>query len=127
VDGEQVIVGGPDGRAGTVLPPVAGPGPSGSGIDGTNGTDGATRVSLNGASAQQLESLPGVGPVLAQKILEWRGEHGRFRSVDELRQVSGIGEVKFAALKSRVTLGAGRARRARCRLRRSICGSLAVR
>lgn len=95
-DGEQVIVGGPPGVGGTVLP--AGPG------GGLQGGAGHGVVSLNSATQEQLESLPGVGPVLAQKILDWRAAHGRFRSVDDLRQVSGIGEAKFAALRPRVSL-----------------------
>jgi competence protein ComEA len=97
-DGEQIIVGGPPGSGGTVLAPQPGTAPG----EGSAGS--SAPVSLNSATQEQLESLPGVGPVLAQKILDWRTEHGRFSSVDELRQVPGIGEVKFAALKSRVTL-----------------------
>lgn len=97
-DGEQIIVGGPPGSGGTVLAPQPGTAP------GEGGAGSSGPVSLNSATQEQLESLPGVGPVLAQKILDWRTEHGRFSSVDELRQVPGIGEVKFAALKSRVTL-----------------------
>lgn len=96
-DGEQIIVGGPPGSGGTVIPPPPG------GVPGAAGGSSAP-VPLNSATQEQLESLPGVGPVLAQKILDWRNEHGRFTSVDELRQVSGIGEVKFAALKPRVTV-----------------------
>lgn len=46
--------------------------------------------------------LPGVGPVLAQRIVDWRTEHGRFPTVDELREVSGIGAKKFADLRDRV-------------------------
>jgi competence protein ComEA len=51
-----------------------------------------------------LEELPGVGPVLAQRIVDWRTEHGRFTSVDELAEVSGIGEKMFAALQDKVTV-----------------------
>ena len=55
-------------------------------------------LSLNSATAAELESLPGVGPVLAGRILDWRMRHGRFSSVEELREVSGIGEKLFATL-----------------------------
>jgi competence protein ComEA len=52
----------------------------------------------------QLDGLPGVGPVLAQRILDWRIAHGRFESVDQLRAVTGIGESKFADLRALVTV-----------------------
>ena len=61
-------------------------------------------LNLNTATAAQFEELPGVGPVLAQRIVDWRTEHGRFTSVDELGEVSGIGEKIFAQLQSRVTV-----------------------
>jgi competence protein ComEA len=87
-DGEQILVGvgGP--------PPVAGT-PVGPGVTGG-------QVDLNTATAAQLEELPGVGPVLAQRIVDWRTEHGRFSSVDELQEVSGVGEKKFADLRPHV-------------------------
>ena len=53
---------------------------------------------------QTLDGLPGVGPVLAQRILDWRSEHGRFTSVDELGEVSGIGDKLMSQLRPRVTL-----------------------
>jgi competence protein ComEA len=59
-------------------------------------------VDLNTATLEQLESLPGVGPVLAQRIIDWRTANGRFSTVDELREVGGIGERKFADLAPRV-------------------------
>ena len=78
VDGEQVLVG--------VTPPP-----------GTGGA-AAGRVNLNTATAAQLETLPGVGPVLAARIVEWRDGHGGFRSVSQLQQVPGIGPAKYAEL-----------------------------
>ncbi|MFE4600407.1 helix-hairpin-helix domain-containing protein [Kitasatospora indigofera] len=84
-DGEQVLVGGPP------PPPATGP---------------TTRspVSLNRATTEQLDALPGVGPTLAQRIVAYREAHGGFRSLDQLRQVSGIGERTYAELKPLLTL-----------------------
>ncbi|MEZ0072205.1 helix-hairpin-helix domain-containing protein [Planotetraspora sp. GP83] len=88
VDGEQIVVGAPA----TSTPgggQVAGP------------VEGGV-LNLNTATAEQLNGLPGVGDVLAQRIVEFREAHGGFRSVDQLREVSGIGQRKFAELKDRV-------------------------
>ncbi|MFF7173747.1 helix-hairpin-helix domain-containing protein [Streptomyces pseudovenezuelae] len=93
VDGEQVVVGGPPAPA-----PVAGTGSSVTG--GPIGT--AAPVSLNTATVDQLDTLPGVGPVLAQHIVDYRTQHGGFRSVDELREVNGIGDRRFADLRNLV-------------------------
>ncbi|MFJ8051248.1 helix-hairpin-helix domain-containing protein [Streptomyces luteogriseus] len=97
VDGEQVIVGGP---APVPAPGVGGgsaPGGPGGGVAGP-----AAPVSLNTATADQLDTLPGVGPVLAQHIIDYRTQHGGFRSVDELREVNGIGDRRFADLRTLV-------------------------
>jgi competence protein ComEA len=92
-DGEQVLIG---------LPPAAGPPAAGTGSGtGTPGT--AEPVDLNTATAAQLDGLPGVGPVLAQRIVDWRTEHGRFGTVDDLSKVSGIGDAKLADLRPLVT------------------------
>ncbi|GHA44859.1 ComEA family DNA-binding protein [Streptomyces anthocyanicus] len=94
VDGEQVIVGAPA----PVPRPGAGPAP-----DGPTGVAGpAAPVSLSTATTDQLDTLPGVGPVLAQHIIDYRTQHGGFRSVDELREVNGIGERRFADLRDLV-------------------------
>jgi competence protein ComEA len=91
VDGEQVLVG-----AAAATPAAPGGGTAGR----PAGTGG--QLDLNAATVEQLQALPGVGPVLAQRIVDWRTEHGRFSTVDELREVSGIGAKKFADLKDRV-------------------------
>lgn len=63
------------------------------------------KINLNTASAQQLsEGLNGVGEVMAKRIVEYREAHGRFRSVDDLKNVSGIGEKIFQKLKDQVTV-----------------------
>lgn len=90
VDGEQILVGV------NATPAVSGPaGPPGA-------TTPGAPVDLNAATAEQLDGLPGVGPVLAQRIVDYRTQHGGFRSVAELRDVSGIGDAKFADLKALV-------------------------
>jgi competence protein ComEA len=61
-------------------------------------------VDLNSATIEQLETLPGVGPVLAQHILDWRAAHGRFASVAQLDDVPGVGDAKLAALKPLVAV-----------------------
>jgi competence protein ComEA len=94
-DGQQVIV--PRrGAAGAVAGAVGGSGASAGGAPGAP-------VSLSSASAQQLDSLDGIGPTLAQRIVQYRQAHGGFRSVDELRQVQGIGEKRMAALRKALT------------------------
>ncbi|WP_256333526.1 ComEA family DNA-binding protein [Streptomyces sp. cf386] len=95
VDGEQVIVGAP------AAVPGAAPG-TGSGAAAVAGAGPAAPVSLNTATVDQLDTLPGVGPVLAQHILDYRTQHGGFRSVDELQEVNGIGARRFADLRNLV-------------------------
>lgn len=74
---------------------------TGSGAAGAAGASPGP-VSLSQATAAQLESLDGIGPALAQRIVQYRQAHGGFRSIDELRQVQGIGEKRFEALKKSV-------------------------
>jgi competence protein ComEA len=59
-------------------------------------------VNLNTATLEQLDELPGVGPATAQKIVDYRQEHGGFGSVEELGQVPGIGDVRLASLRDKV-------------------------
>ncbi|MEU3192514.1 ComEA family DNA-binding protein [Streptomyces sp. NPDC006992] len=99
VDGEQIVVGEP-GRSRTAGSAAPSGGTSGSGSAG--GPSGAM-VSLNSATREQLETLPGVGPVLAQHIVDYRTQHGGFRSVDQLKEVNGIGEKRFADIQPQVT------------------------
>ncbi|GAA2538172.1 hypothetical protein GCM10010423_39620 [Streptomyces levis] len=110
VDGEQVIVGGaaPFAGAGAAAGAGAGAGSAGStgSVGGVGGASGGAMagapVSLNTATLDQLDTLPGVGPVLAQHIVDYRTQHGGFRSVDELREVNGIGDRRFADLRNLV-------------------------
>jgi competence protein ComEA len=93
VDGERVYVA----RKGEVPPPVAGAG----GVSAGTGVPPGP-IDLNTATAEQLDALPGIGPSTAEAILSYRKEKGRFRSVDELLEVRGIGEAKLASLRSKV-------------------------
>jgi competence protein ComEA len=61
-------------------------------------------VSLNTATAEQLDELEGIGPATAEKILDWRKQHGGFGSVDDLKQISGIGPKRFESLKDKVRM-----------------------
>lgn len=60
------------------------------------------KLDINTATQQQLQMLPGVGEVLAQRIIDYRKENGDFRTIEELMNVSGIGEAKFSAIKPRI-------------------------
>jgi competence protein ComEA len=94
VDGEQLWVG--------RRPPATAVGPTSS----SGGTSSAATgpVNLNTATLEQLDALPGIGPVLAQRILDWRSAHGTFTSIDQLKDVSGIGDATFADLENLVTV-----------------------
>jgi len=97
VDGEQIVVG-------VRVPVLVGaPPPSGSGLPGsgygTTTTPAIERVQLNTATSEQLDTLPGIGPVTAQAILQWRADNGPFTSVDELLEVSGIGDATLGDIR----------------------------
>jgi competence protein ComEA len=91
VDGTQIVV-----PART--PTGSAPGPAGAGTAAP-----AAKVSLGTATAEQLDALPGIGPVTAQKIIDWRTTHGPFRSVDALDDVPGIGPARIEQLRELVT------------------------
>ncbi|MFI9200411.1 helix-hairpin-helix domain-containing protein [Streptomyces sp. NPDC053048] len=103
MDGEQIVVG---------LPAPSAPVGSSNGVGGASNSalgvsqepggpvqGSAGPLSLNSATLEQLDGLPGVGPVLAQHILDYRAQHGGFRSVSDLRHVNGIGARRFTDLK----------------------------
>ncbi|HEX5922794.1 MAG TPA: ComEA family DNA-binding protein [Baekduia sp.] len=103
-DGQQVVVprraaAGGSGAA------AAGSGPGGAAAGGgAAGAAPSAPINLNSATAEQLDTLDGVGPATVQKILEYRTQHGGFASLDDLAQVSGIGPKKLEALKTQVTV-----------------------
>jgi competence protein ComEA len=109
VDGEQVLVPRPgqpvealDGTTGSV--PLAPGGPGHGGFAGSGNGRPVQLVDVNTATLAELDTLPGVGPVLAQRILDWRAENGRFTVVDELGEVSGIGDAVLARLRPLVRM-----------------------
>jgi competence protein ComEA len=84
-DGQQVVV-----------PPRAA-----AGAPGASGASGP--ISLSTATLEQLDALDGVGPGLAQKIIDYRTQHGGFRSVDELGEVPGIGDKRLESLRAQLS------------------------
>jgi competence protein ComEA len=98
-DGEQLLVL----RAGEEPPPpVAGGAPTPEGADPAVGSG---LVDLNAASSEQLQTLPGIGPAIAGRIVQHREQHGPFRTPGDLRDVSGIGEKRFQDLAALITVG----------------------
>jgi competence protein ComEA len=97
-DGQQVVVP----AAGAV--PVAGAAGARAGPGSAGAVPGApgVKLSLAAATVDQLDELDGIGPTLAGRIIEYRDAHGGFRSVEELRDVDGIGEKRFASLREAV-------------------------
>ena len=104
-DGEQLAV------------PLLGQAPAAAGTDASGGGSGGTGagagrgaapadglVHLNSATAADLDTLPRIGPALAERILDWRDSNGPFTSVEQLREISGIGDATFAGLVDLVAL-----------------------
>ncbi len=98
VDGEQLVV-----TAVGQAPPPLPSGSTGTGI-GTGGASPDGLVHLNTADVVALDTLPRIGPALAQRIIDWRETNGPFTSVDQLLEVAGIGDAVFSGLADRVTL-----------------------
>jgi competence protein ComEA len=94
-DGQQVIVP----LRGAAAAAVGSTAPSGLPASAAPpGSAGVPKLSLGAATVEQLDQVDGIGPTLAQRIVEYRTEHGGFRSLGELREVEGIGEKRFATL-----------------------------
>ncbi len=91
-DGQQILIGSRNKPAGEVRDGAAGAGP------GAGGSTSGAAVDLNRATEAQLEELPGVGPVMAGKIVAWRTEHSRFSRVEELQEVDGVGPKTYAQI-----------------------------
>jgi competence protein ComEA len=95
-DAQQIVVGKTTGTG-----PVSSIGSGGASSSGSGATP---VVNVNTATLDELEALPGIGPVLAQKIIDYRTQHGPFQSVNDLLNVSGIGDKRLADMKSQVTV-----------------------
>lgn len=69
-----------------------------------SGSSSGGKVNINTATAQELDSLPGIGPAMAERIIAYRTEKGTFTSPEDLKEVSGIGDKKYAQLADRITV-----------------------
>jgi competence protein ComEA len=101
VDAQQIVVA----RAGAGASSTTGGPGGGAGTAGSVGASpGESLVNVNTATAEELETLPGIGEVLAQRIIDHRETHGPFDAVEDLLDVSGIGESRLADIRDQVTV-----------------------
>jgi competence protein ComEA len=82
-------------------PPVTGGEPAPSVGGGTPGG----KVNINAATVEELDTLPGIGPAIAQRIIDYRTANGPFKSIEEIKNVAGIGDATFEKIKDRITVG----------------------
>lgn len=88
-------------------PPAVQGGVSGNGAEEKRGSldgSGGSQLNINTASLEELDSLPGIGPAIGQRIIDYRNNVGGFKSVEEITQVSGIGEATLAKFKDQITV-----------------------
>ncbi len=105
-DGQQILV--PERGAPAVASAPAASGSTSSGgalgVSSVGGSTTGALININTASLEELDRLDGVGPSTAQKIVDYRTENGGFKTIDEIKEVPGIGDAKFAAMKDSITV-----------------------
>ena len=62
------------------------------------------KVNINTAGVEELDQLPGIGPAIAQRIIDYRNEHGEFKKVEDVQEVKGIGDAKYSEIKDSITV-----------------------
>jgi competence protein ComEA len=104
-DGEAVVVSSLADAAGNVVEGGDSPAQVQAGTGNKSVRVGTGKVNINTASPQELdEKLPGIGPALAQRIVDYRTSQGRFGSIEDIKEVSGIGDKKYEAIKDLITV-----------------------
>jgi competence protein ComEA len=105
-DGQQILVPEKGAPAVASAPATSGSTSSGGALGASSVTGSATGalININTASLEELDTLDGVGPSTAQKIIDYRTENGGFKTIDEIKEVPGIGDAKFAAMKDSITV-----------------------
>ncbi len=72
--------------------------------DKSKGADSGEKVNINTADEKELDTLPGVGPAMAKRIIEYRESEGAFQSIEDIKKIRGIGEAKFAKMKDKICI-----------------------
>ena len=73
-------------------------------MDKTKAADSGEKVNINTADEKALDTLPGVGPAMAKRIIEYRESEGAFQSIEDIKKIRGIGEAKFAKMKDKICI-----------------------